>query len=136
MGKYIAVEGLQLEIVEGGATNSNGTAQVHSSTVPSNFDKAGGAKAYAGTLMVEVSAFTSSLVPNWIPASGSSPAPGSIISTCLKAKAKEGAFFLEGDQAPAVAITGKITTQSGPVEAATTVSVKIKSAGQNVVKAT
>lgn len=142
MAKPIVVEGVQFEIYEGGALNANGSVAVSSLCNPCSKVTIGGKKAYAGTLLIEVSKFTSSLLTNWVPVSGSTttPAgvisPGSIVSTATKVSTTEGKFFLEGDQAAAVTIYGKISTSSGTSPATTIVSIKIKNAGQNVVNAT
>lgn len=144
MAKPIAVEGVQFEIYEGGVLNTNGTVSISSLCSPCTKVSIQGKKAYAGTLLVEVTGFTSSLITNWVPSSGSttSPAgvitPGSITSTMQKASTVEGKFFLEGDTAASVTIYGQMTTSSGTSPTTTTVSIKIKSggAGQNVVNAT
>lgn len=142
MAKPIVVEGAQFEIYEGGVLNANGSVAVSSLCTPCSKVSIDGKKAYAGTLLVEVSKFTSSVLTNWVPQSGSTttPAgvisPGSIVSTVTKASTTEGKFFLEGDQAAAVTIYGQISTSSGTSSATTVVTIKIKDAGQNVVNAT
>lgn len=142
MAKPIAVEGVQFEIYEGGSPNSTGIVTVSTQCTPSTKVSVQGKKAYAGTLLVEVSGFSSSLISNWVPLSGSTTSPvgvatpGSIISTALKASTTEGKFFLEGDQAPVVTIFGQMTTSSGTSPTTTVVAIKIKNAGQNVVNAT
>ena len=142
MAKPVVVEGVQFEIYEGGVLNANGSVTVSSLCTPCSKVTIDGKKAYAGTLLVEVSKFTSSLLSNWVALSGSTttPAgvvsPGSIVSSATKASTLEGKFFLEGDQVTAVTIYGQISTPSGTSPATTVVTIKIKDAGQNVVNAT
>lgn len=140
--KNVVVEGCQFEIYEGGLLNSNGTVSVDAGSVVSNNTKVDGKGVYT-TLKVTVSGFSSNLISNWIPSSGSTttPAgvsiPGVIVSSALYNKVDGDAVFLEGDQADNVTIYGKVQSGQTTVDFSTVVSIKIKAngAGQNKMKA-
>lgn len=136
MSGIVAVEGLQFEIYEGGTLNPSGVVTVSSSCVPCSKVTIKGKKVYAGTLLVEVKGFSSILISNWVPSSGMTIAPASIVSTIQKSSTLEGKFFLVGDQTLPVVIQGQMTTPTGPVTTTTSVVIKIKTSPQNVVNAT
>lgn len=136
MSGIVAVEGLQFEIYEGGTLNPSGVVTVSSSCVSCSKVTIKGKKVYAGTLLVEVKGFSSILISNWVPSSGMTIAPASIVSTIQKSSTLEGKFFLVGDQTLPVVIQGQMTTPTGPVTTTTSVVIKIKTSPQNVVNAT
>ena len=144
--KNVVVEGCQFEIYEGGLLNPSGTVSVDNTpvtgSVVSQNTKVDGKGVYT-TLKVTVSGFSSTLIPSWIPLSGSTTTPvgvsvpGVIVSSALYNKVDGDAVFLEGDQAASVTIWGKVQSGQTTVDTPTTVSIKIKAngAGQNKMKA-
>ena len=144
--KNVVVEGCQFEIYEGGLLNTSGVVSVDNTpvtgSVVSKNTKVDGKGVYT-TLKVTVSGFTANLIPNWIPLSGSTttPAgvsvPGVFQSSALYNKVDGDAVFLEGDQAAAVTIYGKVQAGQSTVDTPTVVSIKVKSggAGQDKMKA-
>ena len=138
--KNIVVEGCQFEIYEGGVLNSSGVVSVDPSSIVSQNTKVDNRGVYT-SLKVTVSDFSSTLVPSWIPLSGSTTTPvgvsipGVISSTALYNKVDSAAVFLEGDQAASVTIYGKVQSGQTTVDSTTTVTIKVKSAGQSVAKA-
>ena len=138
--KNIVVEGCQFEIYEGGVLNTSGVVSVDSSSVASQKVKIDDKGVYT-TLKVTVSNFTSNMVPSWVLLSGSTTSPlgisvpGVISASAAHNKVDSAAVFLEGDQAANVTIYGKVQSGQTTIDATTTVSIKIKSAGQTKVKA-
>ena len=138
--KNVVVESCQFEIYENGLLNVNGIVAVHSSSVASTNSKVDGKGIYT-TLNVTVSGFTSSSVSGWISGTGSTTTPlgvvvpGQIVASALYNKVDGDAIFLEGDTAENVTIYGKKQEGEYVVDATTTVTIKVKSAGQTAVKA-
>ena len=137
--KNIVVEGCQFEIYEGENLNSSGVVAVDSSSVASTKSKIDNKGIYT-KLNVTVTAFTSTLVTGWVPLSGSTTTPlgisipGQISASANYNKEDGSPVFLEGDQAANVTIYGKVQSGQTQVDATTTVTIKIKSAGQSNAK--
>jgi hypothetical protein len=137
--KYIVVEGCQFEIYEGGVLNSSGIVSVDSSSIVSAKSKIDSKGIYT-KLNVTVSSFSSSVVPGWVPLSGSTTTPVGVsipgqISSSSQYNTEDGSpVYLEGDQAVNVTIYGKVQSGQTQTDATTTITIKIKSAGQTNTK--
>ena len=137
--KNIVVEGCQFEIYEGGSLNPSGVVAVDSSSIVSAKAKIDNKGVYT-KLNVTVSNFSSTLVTGWIPLSGSTTTPvgvsipGQITASSQYNKENGNAVFLEGDQAANVTIYGKVQSGQTQIDATTTITIKIKSAGQSNTK--
>lgn len=127
--KNFVVEGCTFEIYENGTLNPSGTVSV-TSTASAN-TKVDGKGVYT-TLMVTVAGF-SSIDPEhqpWVSGSGSTVAPAQISASAQYNKIDSLAVVLEGDEATDVTILGQKQQGQTTVPEQTTVTIKVKSAGQ------
>ena len=131
--KNYAVEGCTFEIYENGTLNPSGTVSV-TSTASAN-TKVDGKGVYT-TLMVTVAGF-SSIDPDhqpWISESGATIVPAQISASAQFNKIDNLPVVLEGDEAKNVTILGQKQQGQTTVPEQTSVTIKVKSAGQSVVK--
>lgn len=132
--KNIVVQGCEFEIYENGLLNSSGHVTVTS--VASTNSKVDGNGIYT-TLMVTVAGFTSqdpTLQP-WIAESGATMTPAQILASAQYTKVDSLPVVLEGDKAENVTIQGQKQQGQSIVTEYTTVTIKVKSAGQTNTKA-
>lgn len=138
--KDVVVETCEFEIWENGQLNTMGICTVNIGSVVSDNTAIDGKGVYT-KLLVDVSAFTSNTITNWVTASGStiSPigiqVPGEIVSSAQYAAVDNFPVILEGDQATNVTIYGLKQEGQSISETTTIVTIKIKSAGQTVMQA-
>lgn len=132
--KNVVVEGCEFEIYENNLLNSSGNITITSQA--SSNSKVDGNGIYT-SLILTVSGFTSlpSVVPTWIPESGSTVNPAVVESSANYVKVDGVKVILEGDEAADVTIIGQKQEGMYVVTAQTTITIKIKSAGQSYMKA-
>ena len=131
--KNYVVEGCIFEILENGVVNPSGVVSVTSAA--STNTKIDGKGVYT-TLMVTVAGF-SSIDPShqpWIPLSGSTVNPAQISASAQYNKVDNLPVVLEGDEAKNVTIVGQKQQGQTTVTEQTTVTIKVKSAGQTNTK--
>ena len=131
--KNYVVEGCSFDIYENGIVNPSGTVTI-TSTASTN-TKVDGTGVYTN-LIVTVASF-SSIDPNhqpWISGSGSTITPAQISASAQNNKIDGSAVVLEGDEATNVTILGQKQQGQTAVPEQTTVTIKVSSAGQTVVK--
>ena len=131
--KNYVVEGCSFDIYENGIVNPSGTVTI-TSTASTN-TKVDGKGVYTN-LIVTVASF-SSIDPNhqpWISGSGSTITPAQISASAQNNKIDGSAVVLEGDEATNVTILGQKQQGQTAVPEQTTVTIKVSSAGQTVVK--
>lgn len=131
--KNYVVEGCSFEIYENGIVNTSGTVSVVSAA--STNTKIDGKGVYT-TLLVTVEGFTSSDSSHqpWISGSGATVTPAQISASAQKNKVDSLSVVLEGDEAQDVTIVGQKQQGQTTVPEETTVTIKVKSAGQSSVK--
>ncbi len=131
--KNFVVEGCVFEIYENGSVNPSGTISITSAA--STNSKIDGKGIYT-TLMVMVDGFSSTAPEHqpWISGSGSTLAPAKISASAQYNKIDSLAVVLEGDEAKNVTILGQKQQGQTTVSEETTVTIKVKSAGQSFVK--
>lgn len=131
--KNYVVEGCSFEIYENGIVNTSGNVSVVSAA--STNTKIDGKGVYT-TLLVTVEGFTSSDSSHqpWISGSGSTVTPAQISASAQKNKVDNLSVVLEGDEAQDVTIVGQKQQGQTTVPEETTVTIKVKSAGQSSVK--
>ena len=131
--KNFVVEGCVFEILENGIVNPSGIVSV-TSTASTN-SKVDGKGIYT-TLIVTVAGFSSTdpLHQPWISGSGSTVAPAQISASAQYNKIDNLPVVLEGDEAQNVTILGQKQQGQTTVQEQTIVTIKVKSAGQSVVK--
>lgn len=131
--KNFVVEGCIFEILENGVVNPSGTVTVTSAA--STNTKVDNKGVYT-TLVVTVASFSSTDPTHqpWIPLSGSTVAPAQISASAQHNKIDNLAVVLEGDEAKNVTILGQKQQGQTVVPEQTTVTIKVKSAGQSVTK--
>lgn len=131
--KNYVVEGCVFEIYENGSVNPSGTISITSAA--STNTKVDGNGVYT-TLIVTVAGF-SSMDPShqpWVPSSGSTVNPAQILASAQHNKIDTLPVVLEGDEAKNVTILGQKQQGQTTVPETATVTIKVKSAGQSVVK--
>ena len=132
--KYVAVEGCEFDIYENGTLNTNG--QITVTSVASLNSKVDGNGIYT-TLMVSVMGYSaiSPDVQPWVSGSGATVNPAQISASAQNTKVDNMTVVLEGDEATNVTIVGQKQQGSTTVSAETSVTIKVKSAGQQYMKA-
>lgn len=131
--RNFTVEGCVFEIYENGSVNPSGNVSVTS--LASTNSKVDGKGIYT-TLMVTVAGFTSA-DPNhqpWVPLSGATIVPAQISASAQHNKIDDLPVVLENDEAKNVTILGQKQQGQTTVPEQTIVTIKVKSAGQSVVK--
>lgn len=132
--EYVTVEGCEFDIYENGILNTNGEITVTS--IASLNSKVEGKGIYTN-LMVSVMGYSaiSPDVQPWVSGSGATIEPGQISASAQNTKIDNFPVVLEGDEATNVTILGLKQEGSTTVSAQVNVTIKVRSAGQQYMKA-